>query len=77
MKLFLPSRTTFSLMIAFALPFSGALAGCGRGEPESKMTSFTGSEAKADTAELFAVPCYSSVLCGDLLHRLRSAAHNA
>jgi cobalt-zinc-cadmium efflux system membrane fusion protein len=56
MKLFMPSRTTFSLMIAFALPFSGALAGCGPGEPESKMTSFTGSETKADTAELFAVP---------------------
>ena len=35
-----------------------AFAGCGSGpgESESKMTSFTASESKADTAELFSVP---------------------
>jgi membrane fusion protein, heavy metal efflux system len=34
------------------------LAGCGSGpaEPESKMTSYSGTEAKADTASLFSVP---------------------
>jgi membrane fusion protein, heavy metal efflux system len=37
---------------------SFVLAGCGSGpgESESKMTSFTSNESKADTAELFSVP---------------------
>jgi cobalt-zinc-cadmium efflux system membrane fusion protein len=33
-----------------------SLAGCGAGDPESKMTSYSGSESKAETAELFTVP---------------------
>lgn len=48
--------STFFTMIAFAVPFGTALLGCGSSEPESRMTSFTSSEAKADTAELFTVP---------------------
>jgi cobalt-zinc-cadmium efflux system membrane fusion protein len=47
---------TFFKMLAFAVPLCAALSGCGSGEPESKMTSFTSSESKADTAELFTVP---------------------
>jgi cobalt-zinc-cadmium efflux system membrane fusion protein len=41
-----------------AFPLGAALSGCGSGpgESESKMTSFTASESKADTAELFTVP---------------------
>jgi membrane fusion protein, heavy metal efflux system len=49
--------------ILFAMMTSGAaviagLCGCGAGpdESESKMTSFTSKETKADTAELFTVP---------------------
>ena len=44
------------LLAAFSL--GAALSGCGSGpgEPESRMTSFTSSESKADTAELFTVP---------------------
>ena len=59
MNPFMRSRTTLSMMIALAaLPFGSALSGCGSGpgEQESKMTSFTSSESKADTAELFTVP---------------------
>jgi cobalt-zinc-cadmium efflux system membrane fusion protein len=56
MKPSIQTRVTFSMMIALALPLSAALTGCGSGEPESKMTSFTSSESKADTAELFTVP---------------------
>ena len=56
MKLSRQSRVTVSIMVAFALPLGAALAGCGAGDPESKMTSFTSSESKADTAELFNVP---------------------
>jgi membrane fusion protein, heavy metal efflux system len=59
MNPFMRSRTTLSMMIAFAaLPLGSALSGCGSGpgEQESKMTSFTSSESKADTAELFTVP---------------------
>jgi membrane fusion protein, heavy metal efflux system len=37
-----------------ALAFAGC--GSGPGESESKMTSFTSNESKADTAELFSVP---------------------
>jgi cobalt-zinc-cadmium efflux system membrane fusion protein len=33
-----------------------SLAGCGAGDPESKMTSYSGNESKAETAELFTVP---------------------
>jgi cobalt-zinc-cadmium efflux system membrane fusion protein len=33
-----------------------SLSGCGAGDPESKMTSYSGSESKAETAELFTVP---------------------
>lgn len=44
----------FTLAASFAVPFSG----CGNGpsESESRMTSFTSSEASADTAQLFTVP---------------------
>jgi cobalt-zinc-cadmium efflux system membrane fusion protein len=44
----------FTVATAFAISFSG----CGGGptESESGMTSFTSSEAKADTAQLFTVP---------------------
>jgi cobalt-zinc-cadmium efflux system membrane fusion protein len=47
------------MIIALAVfPLGAGLSGCGSGtgEAESKMTSFTGSESKADTAELFTVP---------------------
>jgi cobalt-zinc-cadmium efflux system membrane fusion protein len=60
MKPFMKRRVNFSFtffkMIAFAVPLGAALSGCDSGEPESKMTSFTSSESKADTAELFTVP---------------------
>jgi cobalt-zinc-cadmium efflux system membrane fusion protein len=55
MKPFILRRVIFS-MIALAMPLGAALSGCGSGEPESKMTSFTSSESKADTAQLFTVP---------------------
>jgi membrane fusion protein, heavy metal efflux system len=47
------------MMIALtAFPLGAALTGCGSGpgDPESRMTSFTSSESKADTAEFFTVP---------------------
>ena len=58
MKPSLQTRVTLSTMIALGLPLAAALTGCGSGpgDPESKMTSFTSSESKADTAELFTVP---------------------
>jgi membrane fusion protein, heavy metal efflux system len=57
MNAFLQRRFTSSMIIALAVfPLGAALSGCGAGDPESKMTSFTGSESKADTAELFTVP---------------------
>ena len=56
MKRRVSSSSAFFKMIAFAVPLGAALSGCGSGEPESKMTSFTSSETKADTAELFTVP---------------------
>ena len=59
MNAFLQRRFTFSMIMALAaFPLGAALSGCGSGpgEAESKMTSFTGSESKADTAELFTVP---------------------
>ncbi|HKI11722.1 MAG TPA: efflux RND transporter periplasmic adaptor subunit [Candidatus Acidoferrum sp.] len=61
MKHFTKKRTNFLALVAlagFAAPLSVFLSGCGSGpgESESKMTSFTSSESKADTAELFSVP---------------------
>jgi cobalt-zinc-cadmium efflux system membrane fusion protein len=58
MKPSMQTRFTLSTMVALGLPLTAALTGCGSGpgEPESKMTSFTSSESKADTAELFTVP---------------------
>ncbi len=55
-------RVTQNRALLFALAITvacrGWIAGCGSGpgESESSMTSFTGSETKADTAELFTVP---------------------
>ncbi len=48
----------FPLMLVMAVPPTHFLSGCGSGpgDSESKMTSFTSSEAKTDTAELFSVP---------------------
>lgn len=50
-------RMTFLAVVASSAAMA-ALCGCGSGpgESESKMTSFTSSETKADTAELFTVP---------------------
>ncbi len=58
MKLPTQRCITFILFLAIAGLFSGWLSGCnsGPGESESSMTSFTSSESKADTAELFTVP---------------------
>jgi membrane fusion protein, heavy metal efflux system len=58
MKLLLQRRLSFWAVVVSAVPLMVALAGCGSGtgESESGMTSFTGSEAKSDTAELFTVP---------------------
>lgn len=51
-KMLMPVFLAASLVSAFAL------TGCSAGpaEPESKMTSYSASEAKADTASLFTVP---------------------
>ena len=51
-------RVPFLVVVAIAAPLTVALFGCGSGpgESESKMTSFTSTESKADTAELFTVP---------------------
>lgn len=49
--LLLPLAFTFAALAA-ALAF----AGCGAGSSESKMTSYSGTETKADTALLFSVP---------------------
>jgi cobalt-zinc-cadmium efflux system membrane fusion protein len=45
-------------VVAITAELTTSLSGCGSGpgESESSMTSFTSSEAKADTAELFTVP---------------------
>ncbi len=59
MNALLQRRYTSSMVIALAVfPLGAALSGCGSGpgESESRMTSFTASESKADTAELFTVP---------------------
>jgi cobalt-zinc-cadmium efflux system membrane fusion protein len=48
---------SFTLALA-TITFGCGVAGCGSGttESESKMTSYSGTEAKADTASLFTVP---------------------
>jgi cobalt-zinc-cadmium efflux system membrane fusion protein len=48
----------FLAAVAIAASLGLSLSGCGAGpgESESNMTSFTSSESKADTAELFSVP---------------------
>jgi membrane fusion protein, heavy metal efflux system len=49
------SATIFSFA-AFATALALAGCGAGPGESESKMTSYSGTESKADTAALFTVP---------------------
>jgi cobalt-zinc-cadmium efflux system membrane fusion protein len=58
MKHLIQRRITLLVVVALAAPLIFFLSGCGSGpgESESKMTSFTSNEAKADTAELFTVP---------------------
>jgi membrane fusion protein, heavy metal efflux system len=58
MKHSLQKRISFLSVVAVAVPLIASLSSCGSGptESESKMTSFTSNEAKADTAELFTVP---------------------
>jgi membrane fusion protein, heavy metal efflux system len=58
MKLLLQRRLSFWAVVAVVASLTVALFGCGSGpgESESGMTSFTSSEAKSDTAELFSVP---------------------
>jgi membrane fusion protein, heavy metal efflux system len=57
MKQITQKRALF-FVLATAVACCSWIAGCssGPGESESSMTSFTGSETKADTAELFTVP---------------------
>ena len=58
MKQSMQRRMTFFAVVASGAAMVTTLSGCGSGpgESESKMTSFTSSETKADTAELFTVP---------------------
>jgi len=58
MTLSLLHARNVSPFVAGGLSRALVLSGCGSGpgESESKMTSFTASESKADTAELFSVP---------------------
>jgi len=58
MKLTLCRPLKAFLALAAAAPFAISLVGCGGGpgESEYKMTSFTATEAKSDTAQLFSVP---------------------
>jgi membrane fusion protein, heavy metal efflux system len=58
MNYLLNRNLTFLAAIALVVPLAQSLAGCssGPGDSESKMTSFTSSETKTDTAELFSVP---------------------
>lgn len=55
-----PRKQAMSKLLLFSGAFAAALllSSCGSapGENEGKMTSYTSSEAKADTAELFSVP---------------------
>src|SRR5215467_10846600 len=48
-----PANLLFSLLAASWLAISGC--GSGPGEPESKMTSYTSSEKKSDTAQTFQI----------------------
>jgi len=52
------NKKTFAINLVGGITIALVLAGCGSGpgESESKMTSFTSNESKADTAELFSVP---------------------
>ena len=58
MKYLLEGRIALLVIGAMGAATSLGLYGCGggAGESESKMTSFTSSEASSDTAELFTVP---------------------
>jgi cobalt-zinc-cadmium efflux system membrane fusion protein len=58
MKQSMQRRMIFFAVVASSAAMVATLSGCGSGpgESESKMTSFTSSETKADTAELFTVP---------------------
>jgi len=58
MKQSMQRRVSFFAAVAITALLAVSFSGCssGPGEPESNMTSFTSSEAKADTAELFTVP---------------------
>jgi cobalt-zinc-cadmium efflux system membrane fusion protein len=51
-KMFFWAPTLSAATLGAAL----AIAGCGSSDSESKMTSYSGSESKADTASLFSVP---------------------
>jgi cobalt-zinc-cadmium efflux system membrane fusion protein len=46
----------FSSIVLAVCILSATLSGCGSRESESKMTSYSSSESKAETAELFTVP---------------------
>jgi cobalt-zinc-cadmium efflux system membrane fusion protein len=48
--------SAFSSATVAACLLSAAFAGCSSGDSESKMTSYSSSESKAETAELFTVP---------------------
>jgi membrane fusion protein, heavy metal efflux system len=48
--------SAFSSAIVAACILSAAFVGCSSGGSESKMTSYSSSESKAETAELFTVP---------------------
>ena len=58
MNQWMQRRTNFFAVAASSAAIAAALCGCssGPGESESNMTSFTSTETKADTAELFSVP---------------------
>lgn len=58
MKRSMHGRMTFFALLAGNAAMAAMISGCGSGpgESESKMTSFTAAESKADTAELFTVP---------------------
>jgi cobalt-zinc-cadmium efflux system membrane fusion protein len=58
MKRSMQRRLTFFAVVATSAAMAAMISGCGSGpgESESKMTSFTANETKADTAELFTVP---------------------
>jgi cobalt-zinc-cadmium efflux system membrane fusion protein len=56
MNFFTRKRTNSLFWIAGAAALAFSACSCGPGESESGMTSFTSSEAKTDTAELFSVP---------------------